>query len=242
MDCLVIKLKESIENDKLPIFNGIVITGINTAKIYSRKNGGNTDIIWEIVGDGYFANSSGDNLGKVINQSQFPTSSTALTINSNSDVILKVINVENLKEFSFVLYTTRSEIKIEGVENLNAKLFSLRTSAEVGSNIEFDISDLQYSTDIEMADISYLTKAKGDITEIFGDKTKLTSFGGHASGLSGTIESFVQAQRSNGRTSGTISNSKGYTWGACTIDGQVATGALSWTADSITCGDVTVQG
>lgn len=242
MDCLVIKLKESIENDKLPMLNSIVIRGINTAKIYSRENGGNTDIIWEIVGDGYFANPSGDNLGKVINQSQFPTSSTALAINSNSDVILKVKNVENLKEFSFVNYTTRSEIKIEGVENLNAKLFSLKTSDEVGSNVEFDISDLQYSTDIEMVDISYLRKIKGDITEIFGNKTKLTTFAGHVSGLSGTLESLVHAQRSNGRTSGTISNSEGYTWGACTIDGQVATGALSWTPDSITCGDITVQG
>lgn len=241
MECLVIKLKESIENDKLPMLDTIVITGINTAKIYSRYNGGNTDITWEIIGDGYFATASGDNLGKVVNQSQFPTSNTPLNINSNSDVTLIIKNVKELKEISIVNYTTRSEIKIDGLEYLNAKIFSLR-SGNYGKSTYFDISELQYSTDIETVDISYLTKIKGDITEIFGDKTKLTVLYAHVAGLSGTIESFVQAQRSNGRTSGTISNSEGHTWGACTIDGQVATGALSWTPDSITCGDVTVQG
>lgn len=241
MNCLVIKLKESIENDKLPIFNGIVIRGINTAKIYSRENGGNTDIIWEIVGDGHFENSSGDNLGKVINQSQFPTSSQSITIQSNSDVILRVKNVKELKELSITNYTTRSEVKIDGLEYLNVKIFSLK-SGNYGKSTYFDISELQYSTDIETVDLSYLTKIKGDITEIFGDKTKLTFFESHVSGLSGTLESFVHAQRSNGRTSGTISNSEGNNWGACTINGQLATGALSWTADSITCGNVTVQG
>ena len=241
MECLVIKLKEVIENDKLSIFNGIVITGINTAQIYSRFNGGNTVITWEIIGDGYFATSSGDNLGKVINQSQFPTNSVPLNINSNSDVTLIIKNVNELKELSLANFSTRGEMKTDGVENINANHFTIK-SGVYGRFMDFDISDLQYSMDIESVDISFLSNIKGDITEIFGDKTNLTRFDAHTSGLSGTIESFVQAQRSNGRTTGTITNGVDRTWGVCTIGGQLALGNLSWTSDSITCGDVTVDG
>lgn len=85
----------------------------------------------------------------------------------------------------------------------------------------------------------------GNIVNALGSMTTLQKCCMHAAATTGTVEAFVAAQRSAGRTSGEITNPGGDTYqlfgNGVTFNGTTAVGSLSWTANTITCGGTQIS-
>ena len=99
-----------------------------------------------------------------------------------------------------------------------------------------DLSPLTALTSLSLADNSNVT---GDIKDIRQPLTKLSI---HRSNISGELIEFVKTQRSEGRTTG--SRDSGGWWGnKVTFNGVIAgtKTPITWTENTITLGDVTVN-
>lgn len=93
----------------------------------------------------------------------------------------------------------------------------------------------------KLTNIDLDSNVSGDIVKL-GALTDLTNFAFGKSKCSGTIESWVQAQRANGRTTGSVtgnsSNISNVTFNG--IRGN-AKGGVSWTATTITMNGITID-
>lgn len=93
----------------------------------------------------------------------------------------------------------------------------------------------------KLTDIELDSHVSGDIVKL-GALTALTNFAFGFTKCSGTIESWVQAQRANGRTTGSVTGNS--TNGSnVTFNGSKdnAKGGVSWTATTITMNGITID-
>lgn len=123
---------------------------------------------------------------------------------------------------------------IDGIENIFLGQDGL------DNHLTGNISSL-VKTGIKNIDLGGNQSVTGDILS-FGNITTLENIALRKTLVSGTIESFVAAQRAAGRTTGSVSgNSAG--WGNVTFNGSTtnAKGAVSWTATTITMNGVTIN-
>lgn len=103
-------------------------------------------------------------------------------------------------------------------------------------NLE-DIAYCEYITTLYLLN----TDSYGDISNL-GKLTALATFYGGTSKISGTIESFVQAQRAAGRTSTSSAITFSASSTQVTFDGgPLESSTLSWTASTITLGSKTID-
>ena len=113
------------------------------------------------------------------------------------------------------------------------QILSLDSTKITGS-----INKFNTLTNLTSLSLSY-TRITGDIINL-GNLVNLTNIGIGKSGIGGTIESFVQAQRSAGRNSAQITGSSA-NWGEVTFNGSSTKGPLSWTPTTITMNGVTIN-
>ena len=106
------------------------------------------------------------------------------------------------------------------------------------TRVSGDISRLGNSTKLTILALGQ-TSVSGDISKL-GNLTKLTNLALGQTSVSGNIESFVQAQRSAGRSSASLTGSS-INWGEVTFDGSLAKGGLSWTSTTITMNGKTIN-
>lgn len=81
------------------------------------------------------------------------------------------------------------------------------------------------------------TSISGDVKDIVSPLTTLSP-----AGLTGSLESFVATQRTQGRTEGSCTNDY-ISWGKLTFNGETApssSGTLTWTSTTITCNDTQI--
>ena len=142
-----------------------------------------------------------------------------------------------------------------------AKLTSLTTLKLGGTNVTGDISKLNalrklqslnldqtkvtgsingfnILTNLTSLSLSYV-QSTGDIINL-GGLVNLTNIGIGGTNISGTVESFVRAQRSAGRSSAQITGSS-MNWGKVTFNGSSTKGPLSWNSTTITMNGVTID-
>lgn len=125
----------------------------------------------------------------------------------------------NLSAFANAKYTNLVQLRID---NSNEKMSG-------------DISSLSIFEKLQLFRIINNAAISGSILS-FGTFTDLAQLNIDGTSISGTVEEFVAAQRTSGRTTGSIQ--LGYTMALVTYNGLPITGSsnktLAWTADSIT--------
>lgn len=104
-----------------------------------------------------------------------------------------------------------------------------------------DVTTDAYANFTKLTNISLTSKVSGDIIKL-GKLTAATNFAFGNSKCSGTIESWVQAQRANGRTTGSVTGNSGNSSNV-TFNGSTANakGSVSWTATTITMNGITID-
>jgi hypothetical protein len=273
-NCLVKKLKATVDNSNLPIYgelklkikNGSFIQVVKALTVDNCEVAGDTGITFKntTFSTDYsnplqLTDSINNGFGVVASQDAFITfSNKYVLIPLPSDTkrfgfdgvceiaggIDSIIIPTDTKSFELTNSYMSLDIK-DIADKLNksniTSLEKIRISqTSVGNKLFGDISYFA-RTGIKNIDISGNTNISGDIQSL-GSIITLENIALRDTSVSGTIESFVVAQRAAGRTTGSVSgNSAG--WGLVTFNGSTtnAKGAVSWTASTITMNGVTIN-
>ena len=261
MDCLLTKLKASVNNDALRLFDGVRIelkphTAGNPAKAYITFLAATKAYL---RGDGQFTNSSGTPIGKVMDISAgavgFYTTPEGGILEFEGRSLVKEIRMVSstsmdLAEATYLdnivsLYVMEpfgdiSSLNPETMRSLS--LLSLREANEVTG----DLSSLKDFTALTYLLFNKTYNVTGNLA-ILGKLTSLTFMQLADSQIYGSLESFVAAQRSNGRTTCDgidlvwFSASPHITWRGASIPAAGAEALrLSWTASTITFNGETI--
>lgn len=111
----------------------------------------------------------------------------------------------------------------------------------IGIEEQNNVTTDDWSMFTKLTNIDFDRHVSGDIVKL-GALTALTNFAFGNSHCSGTIESWVQAQRANGRTTGSVTgnslNGSNVTFNGSTAN---AKGGVSWTATTITMNGITID-
>lgn len=271
--CLVTRLKGVVANDKLS-YLGTMSFKVNSDSFNSNthtllaKTATGGDVVYEIIGDGYFTNSAGsENKGKTITIQDGETLSSLYHSAGNYTILVRnkyclgsafsANSVRTIKasELDYCNCITKltSDPGDDGgtmgvvgnVSDLPAHLTDITIRDKAGSRLVGSIEDFTKFTQLTNLIISSSANkvTRGNIS-VFGPLTNLIQL--YVSGMSGTIEGFVAAQRANGRTS--VSSSSPITLsylneGTVTFNGNpIASGQMTlyWTASQITFNGVTI--
>lgn len=238
--------------------NAVVIYGTNEDPVdievldgtITRVPDGSTliDSTHALIGSTYMDNST----------QGFVVSST----NSTVHVIVK--NPDKVKGISGIVSVTGGISQIEKMTGL--EVFYINTNNRGYSSPAFSLSDIgwgSFTSLIRLADlygnitgdISSLSALPATMTQIslnnnseitgninsLGKFTNLTILGLNGTGITGTVESFVQAMRANGKTTNSEGINIGNTLSNATFNGAtIPSGTaktLTWTASTITITD-----
>lgn len=202
-NCLITKLKESVDNANLPIFNALRIN-VNHSKADSiaqsdryitlRGNAANSVIVKNV--GGYFCDSSGENLQSEVTVG---SSNAAPFYTAETDQII-ICNKENLVFLS--LYTSSDNIDTLNIEFEDFKYLPSLEYASMGGN-----SQNGFLTDIiECPSLTTLninsTNIKGDIAAL--KDLNLTGTMLYSSGIYGDVESLIYKSDGTLRPAGTL--------------------------------------
>lgn len=247
-DCLVTKLKASVADASLPklgVLDGILKSAVETPSgptrnFFQIRGSSGHPVTLKVSGTGaYFTDSSGAaNYGNTFVDDGTWTYLYISNVDCNIEVYDKY-NIHAIKfdgssrsivTFSFVL----EDLKY--VENL----VDISINANYSGFVNGDISSLSALVNLTRIELTWNPAITGELSNI-GALTGLTyvHFGGTS--VRGSIESFVQALRSNGKTSGSMTFSES---NFITFNGVAAAKAgktLSWNSTTITYDGETIN-
>lgn len=233
--CLVTKLKASVNNDSLPILGGFIVKVTNLSDRLRMLFAGCT---MDVDGSATIYDNATDNVIPV------PFASIADIKVSAGTYKLVVKDKYNLTQIAF-RGTNDNDLRpcvsfnIEELEPCTElTVLSLSRTKCYG-----DIKYISGLTSMSFVDVNY-TDVTGDIASL-GKMTNLTNWSIANSKLIGSIENFVKAQRANGRTvfsTGIPSHiyNTNITFNGVKVSSNPAD-KLTWTENTITLGSVTVN-
>jgi hypothetical protein len=264
-NCLVTKLKASVQNDDLKVLGAIKIVVDPTEDAWANSRNIHilplTDVELEAyTSDSYFVNSSGVNIGTTITITTakdyvyFSTAGGTYYVKnkygiSRLDATNTSIHPIIIDDFGYNDGLTRLSGRLSG--NLSALAGKTVLNHLVTNN---DVKEITGKLD-SLADCTAITNlqltAQNKITPsdiaVLGKLTNLTTLGIGTTNTYGTIESFVARQRGAGRTTcdGISCNYIGADNPNLTFNGTHAPITtpltLSWDATTISLGGVTIN-
>lgn len=271
-NCLVTKLKSSVDNNNLPIFDQLKFKVGHTGealRFYMKAYASDNCVVTGIPDAGGAVSFS-----YISDESQTYTNPFTIAdqmngfiaVASGADCTITILNKSKLRLLSNGSFGVNGII--EGAKDILAaipeevKILRFERSISTEITLEDIISSCptfealyiakSYYMQGNIAALTQLSSFKnldagecrgltGDITSL-GSMTTLENLALYATNVSGTMESFVAAQRASGRTTGTITGSGG-NWGQVTFNGSRdnAKGAVSWTETTITMNGITID-
>lgn len=268
--CLLKELKESIDNDSLPIYGELkfsIAVGTFSQSIFSNGNtqvSGSNNVSFKNAG-GTSDYTNPFTLTSEMNQFKTIAATEAGTVKIDdryklvprtgvfgySGVYNVVGGVENLYIPSNTTYFRFQNCRMEDltIKEIIDTVLSRATITDIDlsetinandNTLQGDINDLAIPG-IKNIGLSGCKLVTGDIASIASIAT-LINIALANTNVYGTIESFVAGQRIVGNTTGSVSgNSAG--WGKVTFNGATthAKGTVSWTASTITMDGVTIN-
>lgn len=221
MECLVTKLKATVNDDSLPVLGALTFikramsgqTAVNNA--YVEMVVSEICELKVVEGSGFYTDNTVTTIDPNKVKTIYPPGTNYLYVAPGTKLRLTPkypltklllnaaeLNVEELayiNELTNVSATLYAKGNIGVVDMSSYKFISFSNSSDVFG----DIAQCKLSSALTHINISD-TSIEGDIADAFGACTNLGTLTISRINITGTIESFVEAQRANGRTSGSV--------------------------------------
>lgn len=255
-ECLVTKLKSSVNDDNLRL-----VGEIRVVKNSGMENNGENCYIGiassetmeaTILNEGYFCLSTGEKdvtVGKTKDFTSDLWVSAGSVVRIAPRYMVTRINFSrlsmDLSDLSYLENLTNLTIKGNGIkgniESLSVSPLSDVQITDTGDNVVGSLESIKDLSKLTSISINR-TRISGDIAKCFGKSVGLSNMQIAESEMSGSIESFVAKQISNGRTSGTVYLPYAKLCGKVTFEGlllkdnsnvpaQSANNSFSWTSN-----------
>ncbi|HFQ8108844.1 TPA: pore-forming bacteriocin colicin K [Escherichia coli] len=157
-----------INNDGLPVMNGIVMTEENSTLV-DNPFGGVSRILNSLISDmpSLFAESSGNNNNNTASVNTAPTNAQVSDMDKSSKVVSNVINEKQKQKNKIATQISEKQKKIEEMK----KVFKHHSYHGI-TDLERDVDELQKKSNQLDADISKLNSYKNTLQSKIGDVNK----------------------------------------------------------------------
>ncbi|HDS2609206.1 TPA: pore-forming bacteriocin colicin K [Escherichia coli] len=157
-----------INNDGLPVMNGIVMTEENSTLV-DNPFGGVSRVLNSLISDmpSLFAESSGNNNNNTASVNTAPTNAQVSDMDKNSKVVGNVINEKQKQKNKIATQISEKQKKIEEMK----KVFKHHSYHGI-TDLERDVDELQKKSNQLDADISKLNSYKNTLQSKIGDVNK----------------------------------------------------------------------
>ncbi|ENH7820120.1 pore-forming bacteriocin colicin K [Escherichia coli] len=157
-----------INNDGLPVMNGIVMTEENSTLV-DNPFGGVSRVLNSLISDmpSLFAESSGNNNNNTASVNTAPTNAQVRDMDKSSKVVSNVINEKQKQKNKIATQISEKQKKIEEMK----KVFKHHSYHGI-TDLERDVDELQKKSNQLDADISKLNSYKNTLQSKIGDVNK----------------------------------------------------------------------
>ncbi|MCB8639600.1 pore-forming bacteriocin colicin K [Shigella flexneri] len=157
-----------INNDGLPVMNGIVMTEENSTLV-DNPFGGVSRVLNSLISDmpSLFAESSGNNNNNTASVNTAPTNAQVSDMDKSSKVVGNVINEKQKQKNKIATQISEKQKKIEEMK----KVFKHHSYHGI-TDLERDVDELQKKSNQLDADISKLNSYKNTLQSNIGDVNK----------------------------------------------------------------------
>lgn len=157
-----------INNDGLPVMNGIVMTEENSTLV-DNLFGGVSRVLNSLISDmpSLFAESSGNNNNNTASVNTAPTNAQVSDMDKSSKVVSNVINEKQKQKNKIATQISEKQKKIEEMK----KVFKHHSYHGI-TDLERDVDELQKKSNQLDADISKLNSYKNTLQSKIGDVNK----------------------------------------------------------------------
>lgn len=157
-----------INNDGLPVMNGIVMTEENSTLV-DNPFGGVSRVLNSLISDmpSLFAESSGNNNNNTASVNTAPTNAQVSDMDKSSKVVGNVINEKQKQKNKIATQISEKQKKIEEMK----KIFKHHSYHGI-TDLERDVDELQKKSNQLDADISKLNSYKNTLQSKIGDVNK----------------------------------------------------------------------
>lgn len=157
-----------INNDGLPVMNGIVMTEENSTLV-DNPFGGVSRVLNSLISDmpSLFAESSGNNNNNTASVNTAPTNAQVSDMDKSSKVVSNVINEKQKQKNKIATQISEKQKKIEEMK----KVFKHHSYHGI-TDLERDVDELQKKSSQLDADISKLNSYKNTLQSKIGDVNK----------------------------------------------------------------------
>lgn len=157
-----------INNDGLPVMNGIVMTEENSTLV-DNPFGGVSRVLNSLISDmpSLFAESSGNNNNNTASVNTVPTNAQVSDMDKSSKVVGNVINEKQKQKNKIATQISEKQKKIEEMK----KVFKHHSYHGI-TDLERDVDELQKKSNQLDADISKLNSYKDTLQSKIGDVNK----------------------------------------------------------------------
>lgn len=157
-----------INNDSLPVMNGIVMTEENSTLV-DNPFGGVSRVLNSLISDmpSLFAESSGNNNNNTASVNTAPTNAQVSDMDKSSKVVGNVINEKQKQKNKIATQISEKQKKIEEMK----KVFKHHSYHGI-TDLERDVDELQKKSNQLDADISKLNSYKNTLQSKIGDVNK----------------------------------------------------------------------
>lgn len=157
-----------INNDGLPVMNGIVMTEENSTLV-DNPFGGVSRVLNSLISDmpSLFAESSGNNNNNTASVNTTPTNAQVSDMDKSSKVVSNVINEKQKQKNKIATQISEKQKKIEEMK----KVFKHHSYHGI-TDLERDVDELQKKSNQLDADISKLNSYKNTLQSKIGDVNK----------------------------------------------------------------------
>ena len=157
-----------INNDGLPVMNGIVMTEENSTLV-DNPFGGVSRVLNSLISDmpSLFAESSGNNNNNTASVNTAPTNAQVSDMDESSKVVSNVINEKQKQKNKIATQISEKQKKIEEMK----KVFKHHSYHGI-TDLERDVDELQKKSNQLDADISKLNSYKNTLQSKIGDVNK----------------------------------------------------------------------
>ncbi|HAM4866674.1 TPA: pore-forming bacteriocin colicin K [Escherichia coli] len=157
-----------INNDGLPVMNGIVMTEENSTLV-DNPFGGVSRVLNSLISDmpSLFAESSGNNNNNTASVNTAPTNAQVSDMDKSSKVVSNVINEKQKQKNEIATQISEKQKKIEEMK----KVFKHHSYHGI-TDLERDVDELQKKSNQLDADISKLNSYKNTLQSKIGDVNK----------------------------------------------------------------------
>lgn len=157
-----------INNDGLPVMNGIVMTEENSTLV-DNPFGGVSRVLNSLISDmpSLFAESSGNNNNNTASVNTAPTNAQVSDMDKSSKVVSNVINEKKKQKNKIATQISEKQKKIEEMK----KVFKHHSYHGI-TDLERDVDELQKKSNQLDADISKLNSYKNTLQSKIGDVNK----------------------------------------------------------------------